>query len=187
MGNNAVQILCVFVIWYLLPRVGRRGLYLIGMSTLFAILLIVGFMGIPSGNNIKIAWASGAFLILFNVVYALTIGPSAYCLVAEVPSTRLRVQTAGLARTVYLIAGIGANFLAAPVLNPLSWNLHGKGGFVWCGFTFVGFVWAYFRLPETKGLAPAELDMLFEENVSARKFQQVARERWPVRSASDPE
>ena len=31
-------------------------------------------------------------------------------------------------------------------------------------------VWIYFRLPEPSGLSYAEIDKLFEERVSARKF-----------------
>ncbi len=34
-------------------------------------------------------------------------------------------------------------------------------------------MWTYFRLPEPKGLTYAELDVLFENKVSARKFRIV--------------
>jgi SP family general alpha glucoside:H+ symporter-like MFS transporter len=34
-------------------------------------------------------------------------------------------------------------------------------------------VWTYFRLPETKGLGLSEMDVLFEQGVSARRFREV--------------
>lgn len=34
-------------------------------------------------------------------------------------------------------------------------------------------LWAFFRLPETKGFTYAELDQLFENKISARKFTKV--------------
>jgi SP family general alpha glucoside:H+ symporter-like MFS transporter len=42
--------------------------------------------------------------------------------------------------------------------------------FVWGGCALVVFVWAYFRLPETKGRTFDELDTLFAKRVPARKF-----------------
>ena len=36
-----------------------------------------------------------------------------------------------------------------------------------------GLVWAFFRLPETKGRTFAEIDILFKNGVSARKFSKT--------------
>lgn len=112
-------------------------------------------------------------MMVFVVTYDLTVGPVAYCLVAEIPSTRLRIKTVVLARNAYNIASILANFLNPPILNPTAWNLRGKGGFIWAGICFCMLVWAYFRLPEPKGRSSAELDVLFEEGIGARKFSEV--------------
>lgn len=109
-------------------------------------------------------------MFIFSFTYDITIGPVCYCLVSEMPSTRLRIKTVALARNVYNIASIVANFLNNPILNPTAWNLRGKGGFVWVGFAILSLVWTYFRLPEPKGKSPGELDVLFERKVSARKF-----------------
>lgn len=155
--------------WFILPRVGRRRLYLVGLAVMLTVLLAVGFMGIPAPVD-AIGWASGALMMVFVVTYDLTVGPVCYCLVAEIPSTRLRIKTVVLARNAYNIASIAANFLNPPILNPTGWNLRGKGGFIWSGFCLGCLIWSYFRLPETKGLASSEMDVLFEQRVSARKF-----------------
>ncbi|KAJ5318346.1 sugar porter (SP) family MFS transporter [Penicillium atrosanguineum] len=190
LGNNAVALVATMVAWGTMTRVGRRTMYLIGLTTCFVILITVGFMGIPLlTSHVDLGWASGALLMCFVIAYDLTLGPICYCLVAEIPSTRLRMKTAIIARNCYNVASICANFLVRaldqravtivvtnnaqnyPILNPSAWNLRGKGGFIWCGFCFISLVWAYFRLPEPKGLSPAELDVLFEKKVSARKFR----------------
>jgi SP family general alpha glucoside:H+ symporter-like MFS transporter len=55
-------------------------------------------------------------------------------------------------------------------MNPTEWNLKGYTGFVWGGTAFLTFVWAYFRLPESKDRTYEELDILFARRVPARKF-----------------
>jgi len=158
--------------WFIVPRVGRRTLYLFGLSTMLTLLLTIGFMGIPAITE-PLGWATGALMMVFVITYDLTVGPVAYCLVAETPTTRLRSKTVVLARNAYNVASIVANFLNPPILNPTAWNLRGKGGFVWSGLCLSMLVWTYFRLPETKGLALSEMDVLFEQGVSARRFREV--------------
>lgn len=158
--------------WFIVPRVGRRTLYLFGLSTMLTLLLTIGFMGIPAITE-PLGWATGALMMVFVITYDLTVGPVAYCLVAETPSTRLRIKTVVLARNAYNVASIVANFLNPPILNPTAWNLRGKGGFVWSGLCLSMLVWTYFRLPETKGLGLSEMDVLFEQGVSARRFREV--------------
>lgn len=55
-------------------------------------------------------------------------------------------------------------------MNPTAWNASGKTGFFWGGTALLTFIWAYFRLPETKGRTYEELDILFARKISARKF-----------------
>ncbi|OBT83370.1 hypothetical protein VE02_08366 [Pseudogymnoascus sp. 03VT05] len=171
-GTNGIALAGTIASWFVMPRVGRRTLYLVGLSVMFTVLMVVGFLGIPTPQP-WIGWTSGALMMIFVATYGVTVGPVCYCLVAEIPSTRLRIKTVVLARNAYLIVSIVANFLNPPILNPTAWNLRGKGGFVWCGFCLSALVWSYFRLPEPKGLSTTELDILFEDGVSARDFRKV--------------
>jgi hypothetical protein len=52
-----------------------------------------------------------------------------------------------------------------------EWNWGGRTGLFWGGMAFLCIVWSYFRLPEMKGRTYGELDTLFAEKVSARKFK----------------
>ncbi|GKT89397.1 general alpha-glucoside permease [Colletotrichum tofieldiae] len=164
-----MAIVGTFLSWFLLPHVGHRTLYVVGLAIMFSILVTVGSMGIPSPQA-SLGWAAGSLLMLFVITYDMTVRPVCYCLVAEIPSTRLRIKTVAMARNAYLLVSIGANFLNPPILNPSAWNLRDKGGFIWAGLCFLELVWAYFCLPEPKSRSSAELEMLFEQGVSARKF-----------------
>jgi hypothetical protein len=67
---------------------------------------------------------------------------------------------------VSVIAGV----LQPYFMNPSAWNLRGYAGFVWGTTALLTFVWAFFRLPETKNRTFDQLDILFAKCVPARQF-----------------
>ncbi|KAJ5624645.1 hypothetical protein N7510_000954 [Penicillium lagena] len=180
LGVNAIGWCGTVCSWFVMQRVGRRKLFVTGLGIMFTVLMLVGFLGIPSKVSPGLSYSSAALLLVFVFTYDLTVGPVTYCLISEIPSTRLRIKSAVLARNCYNIASIIANFLNPPILNPTAWNLKGKGGFIWAPLCLICFVWSFFRLPEPKGRTASELDILFEKKISARKFSEF--EVTPFRS-----
>lgn len=79
--------------WFLMSRVGRRRLYLVGLIGMFIMLVVIGGMGWISKENTGSQWAIGAMLLCYTALYDSTVGPVCYCLVAEISSTRLRAKT----------------------------------------------------------------------------------------------
>lgn len=76
------------------------------------------------------------------------------------------------------------------MLNPGAWNWSNFAGFFWVcddsslmmvlrltalqgGICFLCIIYTYFRVPEPSGRSFAELDLLFEQGVSARKFKKT--------------
>jgi SP family general alpha glucoside:H+ symporter-like MFS transporter len=168
-GQYALGFTANVLAWGLIRVCGRRTLYLWGLGVMFIILMVIG--GIATHpDNPSISWATASLILVFTFVYDLTIGPVCFSLVPEIPSTRLRIKTVVLARVAYNIAILIANILMPKMLNPTAWNWKGKAGFFWAATCFLCFVWAYFRLPEPKGLTYCELDILFEHRANARKF-----------------
>ncbi|KAF4333105.1 major facilitator superfamily transporter SP family general alpha glucoside:H+ symporter [Fusarium beomiforme] len=156
--------------WPLMARVGRRKIYVWGLFLLTVILFVTGCLGIPPKAASR-SWAIGSLLLVYTFTYDITVGPVCYSLVAELPSSRLRQRTIVLARNAYNIVGVAyTNIIGLYSLNPTAWNWGAKSAFFWAGNCALCFVWAYFRLPEPKDRSYAELDMLFDQGVSARKF-----------------
>jgi SP family general alpha glucoside:H+ symporter-like MFS transporter len=170
MAQYAIGFVGVFIAWTLMIHVGRRKLYLGGLFTLLLLLLSIGFSGIPGPGNSSAYWASGALLLVFSLCYQVTVGTVCYSIVSEVSSVRLRAKTISLARNVYNVCSIISGIMAPYMINPTAWNWKAKAGFFWAGSCLLCFTWTFFRLPETKGRTFAELDILFERGVNARKF-----------------
>lgn len=168
-GQNGLSLFGCIIAWYIMTYVGRRTLYLSGLSIMLVILFIVGCIGIP-GESTARSWAVGGLLIFMLFCFQLSVGPACYTLVAEMPSTRLRIKTVALARASYNAAGFITNVIMPKMVGKNDWNWGAKGAFLWAGITLVFLVWTFFRLPEPKGLTYSELDLLFEHKTSARNF-----------------
>lgn len=155
--------------WVLMSYFGRRTLYLGGLSFLSCLLMIVGFIALAPISNAT-SWATGSMLLVYTFFYDSSVGPVCYSLVAEISSTRLRTKSIVLARNLYNVFSIVNGVIIPYMLNPDAWNWRGKAGFFWGSLCFCCVVWTFFRLPEPKGRTFGELDVLFEQGISARNF-----------------
>lgn len=74
-----------------------RTLYLYGLAALFVILLTLGFLGLAPNRNAA-SLATGSVLLVWALIYQLTVGTVCYSLVAELSSRRLQIKTVVLGR-----------------------------------------------------------------------------------------
>ncbi|XXH03286.1 hypothetical protein Hte_009684 [Hypoxylon texense] len=170
MGQYAINCAGVFGAWTLITLgVGRRTLYLYGLAGLFTMLLILGFLGLAPDRNAA-SLATGSIMLVWALCYQLTVGTVCYSLVAEISTRRLQIKTVVLGRILYNIVGIVCGVLTPYMLNPSAWDWGNYAGFFWAGSCFLCFIYTYFRVPEPAGRTFAELDLLFEKRISARKF-----------------
>ncbi|KAI0597635.1 sugar transporter-domain-containing protein [Biscogniauxia sp. FL1348] len=165
--------------WFLMSNTGRRTLYVWGLFTLFVLLLTMGLLGAFALTGGGAAWGIAVLLLLYIVVYDLTVGPCCYCLVTEIPSTRLRAATVALARICYNVCGIFSVIMNPQMLNPLGWNWGPKAALLWAGLCFLCWIWAFWRLPEPRGRSYGEIDVLFQERIKARDFEKQHVDQYP--------
>ncbi|KAJ6172600.1 hypothetical protein N7470_001667 [Penicillium chermesinum] len=158
MGQYAINMVGTFGAWGLMALgVGRRSLIVIPWSR-------------PAAHHEQASMATGSLMLVWALIYQLTVGTVTYSLVAEVSTRRLQIKTVVLGRALYIIVAIVCGVLTPYMVNPTAWNWQNYAGFFWGGSCFLCIIYAYFRIPEPSGRSFAELDMLFERGVSARKF-----------------
>jgi len=173
-GMHSIAILAGLLSFVLMRYLGRRALYLAGLTLQFLVLLAAGILGIFEETTTNL-WGTAGLIIVFIFVFDLLVAPLPYTIVAEVPSTRLRVKTVVLARVAYNLCSLATNPLQNAMLSSLKWNWRAKSCFSWAGSCFLCTVYCVFRLPETKGLTYLELDLLFEKKAHATKFASVQK------------
>ncbi|KAF2744584.1 sugar transporter [Sporormia fimetaria CBS 119925] len=172
LGQYGINMGGVLGAWFLMGvGIGRRTLYFWGLCGLCAMLLVMGFLGlVPESNRESAALATGSIMMVWALFYQLTVGTVCYSLVAELSTRRLQIKTVVLGRNLYNMVGIVCGVLSPYMLNPGAWDWSNFTGFFWGGICFLCIIYTYFRIPEPRGRSFAELDMLFEKGVSARKF-----------------
>jgi MFS transporter, SP family, general alpha glucoside:H+ symporter len=172
LGQYSINMGGVFGAWFLMSLgIGRRALYLYGLCGLCSMLFILGFLGlVPHAHKKEASLATGSIMLVWALCYQLTVGTVCYSLVAELSTRRLQIKTVVLGRNLYNIVGIICSVLTPYMLNPGAWNWGNYTGFFWAGICFLCIIYTFFRVPEPQGRSFAELDLLFERGVSARKF-----------------
>ncbi|KAJ5242825.1 uncharacterized protein N7469_001152 [Penicillium citrinum] len=172
MGQYGINMLGVFGAWFLMTLgIGRRTLCLYGLCGLCAMLLVMGFLGlVPDSHRDAASMATGSLMLIWALFYQLTVGTVCYSIVAELSTRRLQIKTVVLGRCLYNIVAIVCGVLTPYMLNPGAWDWGNYAGFFWGGICFLCIIYTYFRVPEPMGRSFAELDMLFEQKTSARKF-----------------
>jgi SP family general alpha glucoside:H+ symporter-like MFS transporter len=172
-GGLGLASVGTLISWKLLHIFGRRTLYVAGLTGLTAVLWTVGFVSVGAGTSKGGYYAQATMMLIWLLVYYLTVGPICYAIIGEIPSTRLRNKSISLARSAYYIGQIICNVVNPYMLNPTEGNWKGKTGFVWGGCAFAFALWSWFRLPESSGRTFEELDLLFAQKISARKFSKA--------------
>ena len=131
LGQYSINMAGVFGAWFLMSLgIGRRSLYLYGLCGLCTMLFILGFLGlVPHSNKKEASLATGAIMIVWALIYQLTVGTVCYSLVAELSTRRLQIKTVVLGRNLYNVVGIICSVLTPYMLNPGAWNWGNYAGF----------------------------------------------------------
>ncbi|KAL5339662.1 hypothetical protein BJX70DRAFT_363558 [Aspergillus crustosus] len=108
---------------------------------------------------------------MYNFFYNISIGATAYTLLCEVATSRLRVKTISIGIALqYTIYCIWA-FVIPYMFNPDQANLGAKTAYLFGGLGVLLLVYVWVYQPETAGRSFEELDELFRKGVKVREFK----------------
>ncbi|KAJ4249048.1 hypothetical protein NW762_012379 [Fusarium torreyae] len=166
---SACYVIGGIICWFLFPHFGRATIYMSGLVFMLCCLLAIGGLGWSDSKDAYLA--IGLLFVVSTLCNMITIGPVCYPIVAETPSGRLRYKTIVIGRFVYNLTAIFNNAVTPRMISASAWGWGAKTGLFYAGTNFLCLLWCWFRLPETKDRTFGEIDILFENGVSARKFK----------------
>ncbi|XP_060523215.1 uncharacterized protein LOC132700112 [Cylas formicarius] len=153
------NIACVFVV----EKLGRRVLFLgscLGCFISISALGVYFYLKAHDHDVDSLFWLPVFSLIVYNVFFSLGLGPLPWAVVGEVFPSNIK----GFATAVCS----GSNFLVSCVITflfPLISEALGMAGSFWLfgAFCFVGIIFVYYFLPETKGKTLAEIQKMLAD------------------------
>ena len=151
-----VNMLSTIIALWLLDRVGRRPLLLIGLVGMVISLGILGLsFHIPSLAS-SVGWLTVACLVLYVASFAMSLGPIFWLLIAEIYPLEIRGRAMSIATVVNWVA----NLLVALTFLTLI-DVLGKPGAFWF-YAAIGvgaWFFSYFLVPETKNKTLEEIEV----------------------------
>jgi hypothetical protein len=162
--------------YFMIDRLGRRNLMLLGLFIMTCILMVTGGLGVVAsdksnpnaGGAVK---GTVALILIYCWWYNTTIGAAAYTILAEVSTSRLRVKTIAIGLALQNGLYTMWSFVLPYLFNPDKANLGAKVMFIFGGLSVICLVYLWFYQPETAGRTYGELDEMFMKKVPPRKFK----------------
>jgi SP family general alpha glucoside:H+ symporter-like MFS transporter len=171
-GGSAISVFAVFVLWFLMQRkVSRRRIFLFGLISSLIVAIIIGVLGFVDRTK-PVLYSMAVILVIESFCSFLGVQATVYPIVSEMPANSLRSRTVGLSRALCNIVALINGIITPRMLNsgPGNWDLGPKSDIYAAVWLLIASIWAYFRLPDCTKLTYAEIDILFENKVPARKF-----------------
>ncbi|UPL02325.1 hypothetical protein LCI18_013259 [Fusarium solani-melongenae] len=131
------------VSWYLIDRVGRRDLTFWGLVVLTIVLMVTS--GLAARSDIASIKGVVALEVFYVWWYNLTIGATAYALLAETATSRLRVKSVAIGISLQNSLFMMWAFVLPYIFNPDEANLGAKTAFIFGGISVfcMVYVWVY--------------------------------------------
>ena len=133
--------------WFVVNSFGRRKIFLSGMASLTALLLLIGIMDVVPTDAAK--WVQAACTVIYAFIYFATISAMAFAILGECSSVALKAKTMALATATQAVMGIAVSFAVPYMVNPDEANLKGKVGFVCGGLAMLAMIWSWVFVPES--------------------------------------
>ncbi|RAR10487.1 general substrate transporter [Stemphylium lycopersici] len=166
--QQVISLLGNVMSWYLVDRFGRRNLTFWGLFVLTIILLVMA--GLATVGTVPALKGAISMILLYCFWYNVTIGATAYTILCETSTSRLRIKTIAIGLALQNALNTMWSFVLPYLFNPDQLNLGGKLGFIFGGLSVVCLVYLWLYQPETAGRTYEELDEMFAKRVKAKKF-----------------
>jgi sugar porter (SP) family MFS transporter len=148
-----------------IERFGRRKLLLIGAAGMCICEFIVAIVGVSvTTSNLAGQHVLIAFVCIYIAFFAATWGPIAYVVISEIFPLQVRAQAMAMSSASNWLWNFGIGYATPFLVNkaPGSAGLEVKEFFIWGSTCACCFLFAYFFVPETKGLSLEQIDLMYQ-------------------------
>ncbi|KAI9750027.1 MAG: hypothetical protein M4579_006633 [Chaenotheca gracillima] len=161
--TTLVNVLSTPISFYTIERFGRRPLLIWGALGMLVCEFIVAIIGVTDGQDPKAVSAMIAFICIYIFFFASTWGPGAWVVIGEIFPLPIRSRGVALSTASNWLWNCIIAVITPYMVGSDKGNLGPKVFFIWGSLCTCCFVYAYFLIPETKGLSLEQVDKMLEE------------------------
>ena len=172
-----INVLSTPISFWTIERFGRRPLLIWGAFGMLLCQFIVAIVGdtvgfnhahsLPDGtkvaDNIVAVNAQIAFICIYIFFFDSTWGPGAWVVTGEIFPIPIRSRGVALSTASNWLWNTIIAVITPYMVGEDKGNLKSNVFFVWGSLCTCAFIYAYFLIPETKGLTLEQVDRMFEE------------------------
>jgi sugar porter (SP) family MFS transporter len=155
LGVGAVNVGFTILAVYIVDRVGRRPLLLIGLIGMIVSLGLLGVVFSLGATSGAAGLLATICLALYIASFAISLGPIFWLMISEIYPLNMR----GSAMSIAALCNWGSNFIVALIFPVLLATFGGAGSFwLFAALGIVAWIFVYFMVPETKGRTLEEIE-----------------------------
>jgi sugar porter (SP) family MFS transporter len=160
--TNTVNVVSTFPGLYMVEKLGRRNLLLIGAIGMCVCQFIVAIVGTVSGTTDLAAQKTAiAFVCIYIFFFASSWGPVAWVVTGELFPLKVRAKCLSITTASNWLLNWAIAYSTPYIVNEDYANLQSKVFFIWGSCCFVCIAFTYFMIYETKGLSLEQVDELY--------------------------
>ncbi|KAH7066566.1 general substrate transporter [Paraphoma chrysanthemicola] len=163
MITTAVNVGSTPLSFWAIEKLGRRALLIYGALGMLICEFLIAIIGTAAEGS----KAASTCLIVFTCIYifffATTWGPGAWVLIGEIFPLPIRAKGVALSTASNWFWNFVIGFITPYMVRPEYGNLKTKVFFVWGATCTACVLFAYYFVPETKGLSLEQVDRMLEE------------------------
>lgn len=167
---SCIGLIAIMLMTFIIRWLSRRTILMVSFLIQSFCMLIIAVVYTAAPTSPAALKCLVAFVSIYIFFYGGWVGPTAWLVAGEIPSTRLRSYTLGLGAGAGFLLGWVCAFTAPYFINPLDLNWGPKYGYIWFVSNFVTAIFIFFFIPETKDRTLEEIDEMFQNRVAPRKF-----------------
>lgn len=154
-GIGLVNVVMTIVSMWLIDRVGRRPLLLVGIAGMIASLAVLGYAFYGPSHGGSIAAIAVVTLMCYVAMFAISLGPIFWLLIAEIYPLKIRGSAEGVAAG----SNWAANFVVSLTFLTLAESIGASWTFwLYAGLAVAAWIFSFVLVPETKGRTLEEIE-----------------------------
>jgi SP family galactose:H+ symporter-like MFS transporter len=170
-GVGIVNVGMTIVAMFLVDRVGRRPLLLIGIAGMIITLGVLGLSFRISNPSGELAWISVICLMGYVASFAISLGPIFWLLIAEIYPLRIRGLAEGTAATFNWASNLIVSLTFLTLVERLGAS---STFFLYALASVLSWLFAYYFVPETKGRTLEQIEAFWRTRHSHQKARQIS-------------